>query len=420
MTDAHAHTRAHLGAAAMIRTDSATRASWQDLPMFFDAPHRALGEELAVSVPAREADLEHAAQAARAMGPLGLYALLVPSASGGRVVDPSRPTAIDVRALCIAREALGYTSPLADSIFAVQGLGSHPVVLAAPGAGAERRAAFLAEVVRGDRIGAFALTEPEAGTDVASMRTTARREGDGWVLDGEKIFISNVGIADHYVVFATADPSLGKKGISAFVVPAGAPGLTLEQVPLSVDHPLGRLLLHGCKVPEAALLGEVGHGLRLALGTLDVFRTSVGAAAVGMARRALDESVRRVTTRVQFGQPLGDFQLTQAALADMVTDLDAARLLVFRAAWNKDHGVASPTDVAMAKMYATEAAQRVIDRAVQLHGGLGVALGSVVERLYREIRPLRIYEGTTEIQKLIIGSSLVNESKKSAKKAVAT
>ena len=394
--------------------------------MFFDAPHRALGEELAASVPARAADLERPAQAARAMGSLGLYALLVPSAWGGRVVDPSRPTAIDVRALCIAREALGYTSPLADSIFAVQGLGSHPVVLAAPGgsgreggAGPERRDAFLSEVVRGDRIGAFALTEPEAGTDVASMRTTARREHDGWVLDGEKVFISNVGIADHFVVFASADPSLGKKGISAFVVPAGAPGLTLEQIALSVDHPLGRLLLRGCKVPLGALLGEVGHGLRLALGTLDVFRTSVGAAAVGMARRALDESVRRVTTRVQFGQPLGDFQLTQAALADMVTDLDAARLLVFRAAWNKDHGVASPTDVAMAKMFATEAAQRVIDRAVQLHGGLGVALGSVVERLYREIRPLRIYEGTTEIQKLIIGSALVNESKKSVKKAVA-
>jgi acyl-CoA dehydrogenase len=418
-------TDAHVPAAAVAGTAFATRASWQDLPMFFDAPHRALGEELAAAVPSREADLERAAPAARAMGSLGLYALLVPSASGGRAIDPSRPAAIDVRALCIAREALGYTSPLADSIFAVQGLGSHPVVLTAPGGGgregsAERRDAFLAEVMRGDRIGAFALTEPEAGTDVASMRTTARREGDGWVLDGEKVFISNVGIADHFVVFASADPSLGKKGISAFVVPAGAPGLTLEEVPLSVDHPLGRLLLRGCKVPGSALLGEVGHGLRLALGTLDVFRTSVGAAAVGMARRALDESVRRVTTRVQFGQPLGDFQLTQAALADMVTDLDAARLLVFRAAWNKDHGVASPTDVAMAKMFATEAAQRVIDRAVQLHGGLGVALGSVVERLYREIRPLRIYEGTTEIQKLIIGSSLVNESKKSAKKAVVT
>ena len=273
MTGAHADARS--GAAAIAGTDFATRASWQDLPMFFDAPHRALGEELAASVPARQADLEHAAAAARAMGSLGLYALLVPSASGGRVIDPSRTTAIDVRALCVAREALGYTSPLADSIFAVQGLGSHPVVLAHPGTGgAERRDAFLAEVVRGDRIGAFALTEPEAGTDVASMRTTARRERDGWVLDGEKVFISNVGIADHFIVFANADPSLGKKGISAFVVPAGAPGLTLEPIPLSVDHPLGRLLLRGCRVPQGSLLGEVGHGLRLALGTLVAHRYS--------------------------------------------------------------------------------------------------------------------------------------------------
>ncbi len=402
-------------------TRIASRPSWADLPMFFEAPHRALGEELASRIPSRAHDLEDAPAAARAMGEMGLYALLVPAASGGRAIDPSRPGAIDVRALCIAREALGYASPLADSIFAVQGLGSHPLVLATSSdassvSSGARREELLDEVVRGARIGAFALTEPEAGSDVASMRTTARREGDGWVLDGEKIYISNVGIAQHFVVFANADPAAGKKGISAFLVPQGAPGLTLEQVPLSVDHPLGRVLLRGCTVPASALVGEVGHGLRLALGTLDVFRTSVGAAAVGMARRALDETRARVVRRVQFGQPLADFQLTQAALADMATELDAARLLVFRAAWNKDHGHPAATDVAMAKMYATEAAQRIIDRAVQLHGGLGVVQGSVVERLYREIRPLRIYEGTTEIQKLIIGSALVNETKK----AVAT
>jgi acyl-CoA dehydrogenase len=276
----------------------------------------------------------------------------------------------------------------------------------------------LSDVARGARIGAFALTEPEAGSDVASMKTTARRDGDDFVLDGEKVFISNVGIATHYIVFANADPAAGRKGISAFFVDAAASGLTLSPIALGASHPLGRVTLRGCRVPANALLGDVGHGLRLALGTLDVFRTSVGAAACGMARRALDETLARVTTRSQFGQPLADFQLTQAALADMATELDASRLLVYRAAWTKDHAVdgarEGASEVAMAKMYATEAAQRIIDRAVQLHGGLGVALGSVVERLYREIRPLRIYEGTTEIQKLLIGSALVkNHTKRS-------
>jgi len=265
----------------------------------------------------------------------------------------------------------------------------------------------LKEVVAGTRICAFALTEPEAGTDIASMRTTARLVGDEWALDGEKVFISNVGIAHQYVVFANADPSAGKKGISAFIVPKDARGLRLEKVPMSLDHPLGRLVMKDCRVPKSALLGEVGHGMRLALGTLDVFRTSVGAAACGMARRALDEATTRVKSRVQFGKPIADFQLTQAALAEMATDLDAARLLVYRAAWLKDHGQRASTEVAMAKLFATEAAQRIIDRAVQLFGGLGVVLGTVVEQLYREIRPLRIYEGTSEIQKLIIGSALV-------------
>ena len=376
-----------------------------DLPMFWGDGHRALADELADTLAKGESELHDAAQAARAMGRMGLYTLLVPPALGGRVMNRGRDQSVDVRALCVAREALGYASPMADSIFAVQGLGSHPLVLASVVA---RREELLGEVARGDRIGAFALTEPEAGTDIASMRATARREGESWVLDGEKVFISNVGIADHYVVFANADPSAGKKGISAFLVDAKAQGLVLEPIAMSGDHPLGRVLLKGCVVPADALLGEVGHGLRLALATLDVFRTSVGAAACGMARRALDESIARVTSRSQFGQPLASFQLTQAALADMATELDAARLLVYRAAWTKDHDEEGGSiQVAMAKMFATEAAQRIIDRAVQLHGGLGVVFGSVVERLYREIRPLRIYEGTTEIQKLIIGSALV-------------
>ena len=390
-----------------------TRASWSALPMFCDEAHRALGEEcdraLATVDPlTQDVALHTPAHVIPRLAELGLLRLLVPTNQGGGAWGHGG-TGVDVRALCIAREAIAYVSPMADSIFAVQGLGSHPILLAGEG---PRRAAVLAEVVRGERVCAFALTEPEAGSDVASLRTTARREGDSWVLDGEKVFISNVGIAHHYVVFANADPKQGKRGISAFLVDAKAKGLFAEPIAMSVDHPLGRIELKGCTVPASALIGEVGHGLRLALGTLDVFRTSVGAAAVGMARRALDEAIARTTTRVQFGKPLAEFQLTQAALADMATELDAARLLVFRAAWEKDQPGADPragaTSVAMAKMYATEAAQRIIDRAVQMFGGLGVTDRCVVDRLYREIRPLRIYEGTTEIQKLIIGGALVS------------
>lgn len=360
--------------------------AWSVFPTFFDAEHRALGERCAE---VEHPSLHDAAKVVPHLASLGLTRLLVPTVS--------------VRSLCVVREELGYVSALADSIFAVQGLGSQPLVLAKE---LERRAEHLAGVVDGTRVGAFALTEPEAGSDVASMRSTARREGDDWILDGEKVFISNVGIASHYTVFANADPAAGKKGISAFLVDARAAGITTEPVPMSGDHPLGRIRLAGCRVPASALVGEVGMGLRLALGTLDVFRTSVGAAAMGMARRALDESIHHVTTRMQFGKRLADFQLTQAALADMATELDAGRLLVSRAAWEKDHGTeGASTSVAMAKMFATEAAQRIIDRAVQLHGGLGVTT-SIVERLYREVRPLRIYEGTTQVQQLIIGGAL--------------
>lgn len=386
----------------------ATRPSWSTLPMFFDAPHRALGESCEKDLSSHDPALHDATRVMPRLAELALLPLLVPQAHGGGAWGRGGK-AIDVRALCVAREALAWDSPLADSMFAVQGLGSFPLVLAGE---ADKRASVLAEVVQGTRVCAFGLTEPEAGSDVASMRTAARREGDGWVLDGEKVYISNVGVANHYVVFANADPERSKKGISAFLVDAQAPGLATEPIATSIDHPLGRVILKGCKVPASALVGEVGMGLRLALGTLDVFRTSVGAAAVGMARRALDEAVVRVTTRVQFGKKLSEQQLTQAALAEMATELDAARLLVYRAAWEKDHAAddaaarAAGTSVAMAKMFATEAAQRIIDRAVQLFGGLGVTDRAVVERLYREIRPLRIYEGTTEIQKLIIGGAL--------------
>ncbi len=377
-----------------------------DLPMFFGPGHVRLGEELAVSVSAAASTLDDPKTVASRLASLRLFDLLVPPEDGGRKVDASSAEGrVDVRALCLAREALAYHSPLADSVFAVQGLGSHPLVLSR---GATGRADFLARVVRGETVGAFGLTEPEAGSDVASLRTAARRDGDGWVLDGEKTFISNVGIAHHYVVFArVSDAPEPKRAISAFLVPDGTPGLVASPLATSGDHPLGRLVLRDCRVGGSALVGEVGHGLRLALGTLDVFRTSVGAAAVGMARRALDDTRARVKARVQFGKPLAEQQLTQAALADMATELDAARLLVLRAAWMKDQGHPARREVAMAKLHATEAAQRIVDRAVQLHGGLGVTSGTFVERLYREVRPLRIYEGTSEIQRLIIGASLV-------------
>lgn len=345
-----------------------------------------------------------AAGAAVWLAKSGLYSLLVPAALGGRAIPGTRADRVDIRALCIVREVLGYVSPVADSIFAVQGLGSHAFVLSqSTPVGTE----VLRKVAAGETLSAFALTEPEAGSDVASMQTRAHRTDGGFVLDGEKIFISNVGIAKHYLVFANAAPELGKKGISCFLVPSDAKGLTLSPMPLSGEHPFGRLVMKACEVGPDALVGEVGHGMRLALGTLDVFRTSVGAAACGMAQRAFDEALVHVRTRTQFGKPLADFQLTQAALAEMLTDLEAARLLVYRAAWEKDAGGRGVREVAMAKLFATEAAQRIIDRAVQLFGGRGVLLGSVVEELYRDIRPLRIYEGTSEIQKLIIGGSLV-------------
>jgi len=355
----------------------------------YEESHVHLGQDLRVRAGGLDWSSDDPSEAVERLRELAVFPLLAPSPS--------------VRALCVVREVLAYCSPMADAIFAVQGLAAQPLALA----GAARWPALLDEVVTGRVIGGFALTEPEAGSDVASMRCTARRDGDGWRLDGEKTFISNVGIAGFFVVFANADPSLGKKGISAFLLQADAPGLVQEPIATIDDHPLGRLLMKGA---HAQLMGEVGQGLRLALGTLDVLRTSVGAAAVGMGQRALDAALAHVKKRVQFGKPLAEFQLVLGALADMATDLDAARLLVARAAWAKDTGRAGKTEVAMAKMFATEAAQRVIDRAVQLYGGLGVVRGEVPERLYRSVRALRIYEGTTEIQKLIIAGALVEGS----------
>ncbi|MBM4358501.1 MAG: acyl-CoA dehydrogenase family protein [Deltaproteobacteria bacterium] len=365
---------------------------------FFEDRHRDLARSLGERVASLEA-LAHGHDAravAEALGrEFGLYRHLAPA--GG----------IDVRALVVIRDVLGYACPVGDAIFAVQGLGTHPLVLAGT---AEQRARFVEPALAGERIAAFALTEPEAGSDVASMRTTARRAGDAWVLDGEKWLISNVPIADHHVVFArVAGEGDPRRAITAFVVPRGASGLSLEAQPMSIDHPIGVVRLDGCRVTDAERVGAVGEGMKLALATLETFRVSVGAAANGMATAALEDAIAHVTTRVQFGKPLSEQQLVQAYLAEMATELDAARLLVARAAWVKDtRDGRTPTEVAMAKMVATESAQRIIDRAVQLLGGRGVLAGSRVEALYRDIRPLRIYEGTTEIQKLIIARALLS------------
>jgi len=316
---------------------------------------------------------------------------------------------LDVRALCLIREALSYSSPLADMAFVMQGLGTYAISLAAP---EHVRDFWLGRAAEGKAIAAFALTEPDAGSDVASIKTTARRDGDAYVIDGRKRFISNAGVADFYTVFATtgADAN-GRASLSAFVVSAKMPGFNVvERTPMIAAHPIGELEFTGCRVPAEDMVGAEGDGFILAMRTMDTFRASVGAAACGMARRALDESVRYASSRKQFGRFLAEHQLIQEKLADMVTELDAARLLVYRAAYLKDSGTARVTrEASEAKLYATEAACRIVDQAVQIHGGSGLVRGSIVERLYRDVRALRIYEGTSEIQKLIIASQLLKE-----------
>ena len=308
---------------------------------------------------------------------------------------------IDVRSLCLLREAFAYQHGLADFAFAMQGLGTGAISLF--GSEAQKQK-YLPPVERGERIAAFAISERNAGSDVGAMQSTARRAGDGWQLEGEKTWISNAGIADHYVVF-TRIPELGEKAYGAFILDAHHVKVT-ERIDVIAPHVLGTIAFD-CRVGADQLIGEAGKGLKIALATLDVFRTSVAAAALGLARRALDEAVRHTRTREQFGKPLSEFQLTQARIAEMAVAVDAAALLIYRAAWLKDNGAARITrEAAMAKLFATEQAQKVIDDAVQLHGGLGVVRGQVVERLYREIRALRIYEGTSEIQKLVIAGQV--------------
>lgn len=316
----------------------------------------------------------------------------------------------DFRACCLAREALAAASPLADHVFALQALGVTPILLAG---NRPLEARWLAPVIAGQAMAAFAMTEPEAGSDVASLKSTARRRGDAYVLDGTKTLISNAGLADFYTVFASTDPARGREGISCFVVAGDSLGLTLTRVQqASSPHPLGEITLTECRVPAESRLGAEGEGFRLGLATLDRLRATVAAAACGMASRALDEALGHVTTRHQFGRPLAAFQLTQARLAAMATDLDAARLLTYRAAWEVDADAERVTLAAsMAKAFATEAAQRIVDGAVQLLGGRGVLADEPVERLYRAVRALRIYEGTTEIQHLVIARELLDQAR---------
>jgi acyl-CoA dehydrogenase len=315
---------------------------------------------------------------------------------------------IDTRAICLIRETLARHSGLADFAFAMQGLGSGAISLAGT---PEQQARYLPRVAQGQAIAAFALSEPDAGSDVAAMACTAVQQGDSYLLNGEKTWISNGGIADFYVVFARTGEAPGARGISAFIVDAGAPGFEIaERISVIAPHPLARLRFTQCRVPASQRVGAAGEGFKVAMRTLDVFRTSVAAAALGFARRAMDEALHRARTRTMFKGVLADFQLTQAKLAQMATTVDSAALLTYRAAWQRDQGETVTREAAMAKMVATEGAQQVIDAAVQLWGGLGVVSEMPVERLYREIRALRIYEGATEVQQLIIARELLRDT----------
>ena len=340
---------------------------------------------------------------ARRLGEAGFLSPCVVEAAGG---------VFDLRRLCLGREILAAHRGLADFVFAMQGLGTGPISLFGT---EEQRKRYLPAVARGENIAAFALSEPNSGSDVAAMTTKAVRDAKHYVINGTKTWISNGGIAAHYVVFARTGEAPGAKGLSAFIVDADTPGLRIaERVRVIAPHPLATLKFEDCRVPSSAMLGRPGEGFQVAMGTLDVFRTTVGAAALGFARRALQEALCRVLERDVFGKKLSTFQLTQAKIADMGVGVDAAALLVYRAAWTRDTAKRRITrEASMAKLYATETAQEVIDMAVQLFGGMGVVSGTAVETLYREIRALRIYEGTSEIQRLVIANEIMRNFSKS-------
>lgn len=379
-----------------------------DLP-FFDSVHRKLARDLnewcGAHLPESEAqDVDEACrELVRLLGKAGWLRYAVPEEYDGALDN------LDSRALCLIRETLAYHAGLADFVFAMQGLGSGAITLYGS---EELKREYLPKVASGEWIAAFALSEPEAGSDVAAMTTSATLDGDDYLLNGTKTWISNGGIADFYTVFARSEPISGAKGISAFVVPANTPGLKIaERIEVIAPHPLATLEFENCRVPASQRLGAAGEGFKVAMQTLDIFRASVAAAALGFGRRALAEAIQRAKQRQLFGQSLADFQMTQATLAEMATAMESSALLTYQAAWLRDvKGAVTTCEAAMAKMTATESAQQVIDAAVQIFGGLGVKRGQIVERLYREIRSLRIYEGATEVQKLIIARSLLKES----------
>jgi acyl-CoA dehydrogenase len=370
---------------------------------FFDERHRQLQRELEAWASSHiSQDVHHDVDAecrhlVRSLGDAGWLAHAVGDT-------------IDTRAICLIRETLARYSGLADFAFAMQGLGSGAISLAGT---ADQKQRYLGRVSRGEAIAAFALSEPDAGSDVAAMALEARYDNDHVVLNGQKTWISNGGIADFYVVFARTGEAPGSRGISAFIVDADTPGLEIaERIDVMAPHPLARLQFTNCRVPIAQRIGVAGEGFKVAMRTLDVFRTSVAAAALGFARRAMQEGLARARTRRMFNGVLADFQLTQAKLAQMATTIDSAALLTYRAAWMRDQGLVVTKEAAMAKMVATEGAQQVIDAAMQLFGGLGVVSDHPVERLYREIRPLRIYEGATEVQQLIIARELLKDAER--------
>ena len=383
---------------------------------FFGPEHRSLAAEATAWADANLAGRNHpetrpavdarCRELVGALGAAGLLRYCVRTADGGALPE------LDARAICVLRETLARADGLADFAFAMQGLGSGALSLAGSDA---LRAQYLPAVAAGRLIAAFALSEPDAGSDVAAMSCRARRDGAHYVLEGTKTWISNGGIADFYCVFARtapgerrADGTIGAQGISAFVVEPSDPGFRIaSRIDVIAPHPLAELRFDACRIPVGRLIGREGEGFKIAMRTLDVFRTSVAAAALGFGKRALEEAITHAKRRVMFGKVLADFQLTQAALADMATGLEAAQLLTYRAAWLRDRGAAVTQAAAMAKLASTETAQSVIDRALQMFGGRGVVNGEVVERLYREIRALRIYEGATEVQKLIIARELL-------------
>jgi acyl-CoA dehydrogenase len=376
--------------------------SFLDWP-FFEPRHRAFAAKLDAWADANLKSVDHhdVDAACRALvAALGRDGFLQNTAPGDSDAEK-----IDVCTLAIARETLARHSGLADFVFAMQGLGAGPISLFGTPA---QRAAWLPKTRAGKAIAAFVLSEAASGSDVANITTSARKDGDGYIIDGEKTWISNGGIADLHVVFARTGEAPGARGLSAFIVEGSNPGLSVaERIEVIAPHPLARLAFRNCRVGADALIGKAGDGFKIAMATLDVFRTTVGAAALGFARRALDETLKRASSRQLFGAPLGELQMVQGHIADMALDIDAAALLVYRAAWTKDQGAARVTrEAAMAKLFATEAAQRVIDTAVQIHGGDGVRSGHPVETLYREIRALRIYEGASDVQKVVIARSL--------------